>query len=447
MSERIRISSQDLADPRVDAILSNQQGFGMQEPGRSDAQPLIFRPWFALMLAGLLGGLGAWAIIEPHFDDGIRFETNISSVSTLDQALPHGLSNVAFEASHARFLLPTDTRIIRADGKPGQVADLQEGVGVAILAEMVDRKRESTERVGFAKEVRILDHPVTPKIIDFGELISDQRLVATMLFPLAAAMIGLCIGAADGALSRAWRRAATCSLVGLLTGALGGFVALIPAGIIFTLGTSLARDASDQNSIRLGGFPLLIWIMGRGLAWAVVGLAAGLGQGAALKSKRLLLNGIIGGTVGALLGGVLFDPIAMVFSRFAHVTGGGPSRMVGLALVGAGTGLMIGLVELLAREAWVRILTGPIAGKEFILYRNPTLIGSSPKSEIYLFKDPQVVPHHASIHRSGEHYELRDGGSPAGTQVEGHPVQVARLKDRSRIAIGKTVLEFRVKDA
>ena len=38
----------------------------------------------------------------------------------------------------------------------------------------------------------------------------------------------------------------------------------------------------------------------------------GLAQGIALRSKRLLLYGLLGGVVGGLLGGLLFDPIDII---------------------------------------------------------------------------------------------------------------------------------------
>jgi hypothetical protein len=186
--------------------------------------------------------------------------------------------------------------------------------------------------------------------------------------------------------------------------------------------------------------------MGRGLAWAIIGAAAGMGQGVALRSRRIFWNGVIGGTVGALLGGMLFDPVDMVVSRLAPTGGAEASRALGFALLGAGVGALIGVVELAVREAWLRVLSGPIAGKEFSLFRDPTWIGSSPKSEIFLFKDASVAPRHAAIERIGEHFEVVDQGTSSGTLVQGIPVRRRRLRQRDRIQVGATLLEFRVRD-
>ena len=94
----------------------------------------------------------------------------------------------------------------------------------------------------------------------------------------------------------------------------------------------------------------------------------GLGQGIALRSKRLLAYGFFGGIIGGLLGGLLFDPIDLILlgvdKPSAHW-----SRLIGLAVIGASVGAMIGVVELLARDAWLRMVKGPLAGKEFLLFK------------------------------------------------------------------------------
>jgi hypothetical protein len=91
---------------------------------------------------------------------------------------------------------------------------------------------------------------------------------------------------------------------------------------------------------------------------------------------------VIGGALGGALGGLFFDPIDRFFvSRFA---GAGASRLAGLLAVGLMIGLFVALVERLARDAWLRVRTGPLAGKSFILYKTPTRIGNSPESDVYL---------------------------------------------------------------
>jgi pSer/pThr/pTyr-binding forkhead associated (FHA) protein len=89
---------------------------------------------------------------------------------------------------------------------------------------------------------------------------------------------------------------------------------------------------------------------------------------------------------------------------------------------------------------------GPLAGKQFILFRNPTVIGSSPKSDVYLFKDPDIEPQHALIHDRGGRFEIEDTGSADGTYVNGRPIKKKILAAGDQIVMGKTVLEFALRD-
>jgi len=79
----IVIRPEDLADPRVDEQLARQLSFGMAgaPPRVEDAKTsLIQRPWFALMIAGLLGALAGWGVIEPLVDDGLRFRGTVEQL-------------------------------------------------------------------------------------------------------------------------------------------------------------------------------------------------------------------------------------------------------------------------------------------------------------------------------------------------------------------------------
>ena len=73
------------------------------------------------------------------------------------------------------------------------------------------------------------------------------------------------------------------------------------------------------------------------------------------------------------------------------------SRLIALLAIGVVAGLATGLLENVVKAGWLKVTSGVIAGKQFILYRNPTYIGSSPDCQIYLFKDTQVGKRHAAF--------------------------------------------------
>lgn len=288
---------------------------------------------------------------------------------------------------------------------------------------------------------------VLEPFIDDTELENNDGfdLPSFLLFPTVAAGIGLLLGMVEGLVCRNPARAATSALVGLGIGFIAGCVALFAAGIVFmtllSLAVSVGPPASDTGLPR--GFGFLLLMMGRGAAWAIAAIAAGIGQGIALRDKKIVLNGVIGAVLGGLAGGMLFDPIYVMLSSPESAAA---SRAVGFAMIGILVGLFIGLVENWTKTAWLLMKAGPLAGKQFILFRNPTVVGSSPKCDIYLFKDAAIEPRHALIHDRGGRFEIEDAGSADGTYVNGRPIKKHVLGAGDQIVIGKTVLEFSLRD-
>ena len=75
------------------------------------------------------------------------------------------------------------------------------------------------------------------------------------------------------------------------------------------------------------GMALLIHMMGRASFWAVASIPAGLGQGIALRSRKVALNGLVGAVLGGLIGGLLFDPIYLALGSPADAKVSRGSRL------------------------------------------------------------------------------------------------------------------------
>jgi len=275
---------------------------------------------------------------------------------------------------------------------------------------------------------------------------TEPSAALVLLFPSVAAFCGLAIGATEGLLARNFGRAAKGAGVGLLVGFAGGFGALIIAGILISVMAPIIVSMIGREA--LTDIPhhavqaVLAGILLRSPAWAVVGIAAGIGPGIALKSAKLLKNGVVGGLIGGLIGGVLFDPINFIVSHGTMESGAGSSRAIGICIIGACSGAMIGLVDMLTRDAWLLMTAGPLKGKQFTVYNNPTLIGSSPKCDIYLFKDEAIDPTHAAIHTVRDGFELEDLSASTGVLVNGRKIKRQRLVAGDRIQIGKVELVY-----
>ncbi len=282
----------------------------------------------------------------------------------------------------------------------------------------------------------------------FDDNAPDQQVVGFLLFPTVAGCVGLFLGAAEGLMCRNIGRAVTSGVVGLGVGFAGGLVLLIPAGMIFGVMTMVAVEFMDgppaPNEMPTG-FAFLVLMMGRAAAWALVSIPAGLGQGIALREKKVILNGAVGGVLGGLLGGLLFDPISLLFMTPDGQAAA--SRAVGFVAIGLLVGLFVGLVEGWTKTAWLHMRAGPLAGKQFVLHRDTTVLGSAPKAEVYLFKDAAIEPRHAVIYNRGGRFELEDCSTKEGTYVNQLPIKRQVLKNGDQIILGETVLEFVIKES
>jgi pSer/pThr/pTyr-binding forkhead associated (FHA) protein len=86
------------------------------------------------------------------------------------------------------------------------------------------------------------------------------------------------------------------------------------------------------------------------------------------------------------------------------------------------------------------VTAGPLAGKQFILYKAATSIGSRQQSDIYLFKDTNVLPQHAIVAISGSRVQLKAAGT---VFIGGSPVQTRVLQDGDLIQIGRYAFRYK----
>jgi hypothetical protein len=196
---------------------------------------------------------------------------------------------------------------------------------------------------------------------------------AILMFPVVAACVGLFLGAAEGIICRNFGRAAKSGAIGLGVGFVGGLVTLIPSIAVFAImsGIALSLWKNPQPGVMPTGLSLLVLMMGRAAAWSIAAIPAGMGQGIALRERKVILNGVVGAVLGGLVGGLLFDPISLLLT-----SADGQaiySRAVGFAAIGCFVGLFVGLVEGWTKTAWLLMRKGPLAGKQFILFKDTTI--------------------------------------------------------------------------
>jgi hypothetical protein len=254
-----------------------------------------------------------------------------------------------------------------------------------------------------------------------------------LIFPLLVTAISIAFATAESLVERSVQKALVRGLLALVLGIVLGFIFNFIANVIYSVGLTVIAKSGGAKAAQNPA----IWFV-RAIAWMVFGVTGGIVYGIAGRSGKKCLYGMLGGMLGAGIGGLFFDPISLL-------TGGaGPSRCIGMMIFGASTGVAIGLVESALKNRWLYVSGGPLAGKQFILYKPLTQLGSQQTNDIYLFKDLSIAPTHATIELRGPHATLMATGA---TFVGGQPVTQRVLRSGDTIQIGRYTFQYQEKQA
>jgi hypothetical protein len=245
-------------------------------------------------------------------------------------------------------------------------------------------------------------------------------------FGLCGLFISVCLSVADPVIDRNVHAAVKNGAIGASLGLLGGLAASLVVDRIYGVFAGTEHGALRQY-------------LAQSISWAVLGSFVAIAPGVVAKNRKRFYIGVAGGAVGGLVGGLLLDP-------FSQLTGSPEiGRLAAICSIGIVTGAATGIIERAARRGWLRVTAGVIKGKQFILYRNPTYIGSAPDCQIYLFRDPKVGRRHAAIHLINGRIEIEDLPLGGPTLVNSLPIARRSLRQGDQITIGATKFLFQEK--
>jgi hypothetical protein len=413
---KISISWEDLRTRKVEqrldqmtAVKRNREYAELTDapepPAIRKLQGLWYNTIVYMSVFGLLGGLLAWGAGETlHFKDSARREV---------AGMMQGVQQIK-NAAEAKKITEGEKRLYL-----DELA--RSGRRNPYFMVYMDESLSDAERGDRIRQIAARDRK--------KQFISD-----VLAFGVSGMLIAIFLSIAEPAVSRNLPGSIVNGSVGATMGLIGGVVvALFAERLYHLLGGGDGSIATQRQ------------ILARVAQWAVVGLFLTLAPGILMRNWKKLLIGAAGGMVGGIVGGLLFDAVAiwtadMSFSRHVNL-----SRLIGLSAIGLVAGAASGLIENAAKSGWLKVTQGLIAGKQFILYRNPTFIGSAPENQIYLFKDPHVGRRHATIHIVQGGFEIEDLPLGVATLVNGRTISRTRLKNGDQVQIGGTRFLFQEK--
>ena len=406
----LTISWDDLNTRKVEQRLREQQALTRNRAyARMDAEDLpqakppraslLNNTTFCMAVLGVVGGLLAWGC-------GLLLQIRSAEQQAID--LAHAVHRIEMQR---------DVGVIDDSAAKASIELLRaQGQSNAYFAILADPDLSYDQRAVRLSEIerRANIKRFTLNVLGFG---------------LSGMLLALCLGIAEPLSERNFLAALRNGALGAGLGLIGGIVVSLFVDALYRAAAGGAGSAQHLTARE---------ILARALAWGVLGLFLAVGPGLLMLNRKKLLIGLAGGLLGGAIGGALFDPLE-------QVAGSQISRLVALVAIGLVTALATGLIENVAKTGWLRVTAGLIAGKQFILYRSPTYIGSAPDCQIYLFRDPKVGRRHAALHLVPGGIELEDLPLGAPTLVNGNAVSRTRLRHGDQIGIGTTTFLFQEK--
>lgn len=264
-------------------------------------------------------------------------------------------------------------------------------------------------------------------------LLAEFGVLGRLPEGVAPVAVGAIVGAAIGA---AVNLAAALGGGGFASLGLRGLIGFFGGAVGGCLGTALGNLVYGVGAESGAG-----WIL-RGVGWMLVGLGIGVIEGLQERSIAKIRNGLIGGALGGLAGGLLFDPLAgMVVSAT-----GMSSRATAFVVLGLAIGGCIGLAQVVMRQAWLTVVDGYRPGRQLLLSRPTTIIGRAEHLPLPLIgtMNAGLAPEQLSIHRQAHGgFVLEDLAGGGMTAVNQQPIRgPVSLRDGDLIRVGPNSIRF-----
>jgi Inner membrane component of T3SS, cytoplasmic domain len=412
--EKLQIQWDDLKTRKVDQRLKEQEAL---ERNRRQAEmnPLSaqvekpvgrsiwYNPIFTMAVFGLLGGLLAWGggeILRFRPDPKTQADEQVKEINDLLKR-----------------------------SQSGQIGTSDADDAIAVLSSQY----KSNPYFSIYTNASLTKAQKNQRVADLNRREAVKNFITNVLsFGLSGTLIATCLSIAEPTVDRNRRGMLVNGAAGASLGLVGGVVVSL---FVEQLYNALVDSVGESNSSQ---FPTII---ARAITWAILGVFLTIAPGLVMRNGKKFAIGVVGGLLGGLVGGALFDPVAMATDGNTHI-----SRLVALLAIGVVAGASTGLIENAAKSGWLKVTAGLIAGKQFILYRNPTFIGSGPECQIYLFRDAKVGRRHAALHIVPGGFELENLPLGATTLVNGKSIERVRLRNGDKIQVGATVFSFAEKE-
>ena len=397
------------------------------------AQDFVARQDLALDAMGMaVFSSGAYVVTQPIHDTDV-LQQCIRDLSA------HGGTNLGRGLDVAASMLRYKTRerwiLLFSDGKPGNFSTHESAEAAALSA---------------AARVRLAGI----NIVAIGTGLADENLLAEITGSKDNVIISDPTALADAfkrseeVINNRHMLASQAGMDGfvnglLTTGVWAGLIAVGAAlGLVIGMNRHLRRGflgIGDLVKVLVGGvltgllagsagqalFYLLsdakdIEVVGRVVAWALLGLGIGYGMGffvPNLPAKRAGIAGAVGGVIAAYC-----------FLQLGPMVDDRAGRILGAAILGLAVGMTTVLVEALYKKAWLVVHWNQKEKSTLALGPTPILVGASSEAHVLLAEADSPSPVMARIMQTETGPQLRDSNNSARALRNGEILDYGRIR-------------------
>jgi MFS family permease len=209
--------------------------------------------------------------------------------------------------------------------------------------------------------------PAAELVLYFQPRFASYLPFLAVLGAVTGLLLGAVFGTAEGITSRIKSRIPAGLALGALIGLAGGAVGLLAGqAALWLFGEAALRSYRSFRTVVLP--------VSRAVGWAVLGLFVA-GRGCAPLRSRRPPSGPQG---DRRLAEAALEYAALLFPKLAY------PRLLGFLILGLAIGVFYGLVERGLSYGVLRLLAGPLKGKEFLLNQRRMNIGQARSNQIAL---------------------------------------------------------------
>lgn len=214
---------------------------------------------------------------------------------------------------------------------------------------------------------------------------------------------------------------------GLLFGAIAG-LASGTCGVI--AGQSFVFSAGQVLSESSGALAKIALYAINGAGWTIIAVFVATIEGFRSRSPRKIAVGLLGGAIGGLIGGTTLQ--FFLTSR----PGNQYALLAGLCIFGLSLSICYALFENGFSFGSIKLLNGPLRGKEYLISKTKITIGKSHSCDIVLDGYRDVAESHAKITVKKGRIALSSGSKDSVVRVNDEKTMESALRREDVFSIG-----------